>query len=82
MKILKRTFAIAAIAAALAAIPVQTAGAFWGPHPGIGPWRHSYVYDPGYRFGAPEAKRYIRDLYLYGPTYARWNQQRRYGHWW
>lgn len=46
---------------------------------GVGPWRYSYVYDPQYRRGPPTMRAYIRDLYLYGPAYANWKQQRRWG---
>jgi hypothetical protein len=83
MKIVKRVLFVAGVAA-LAALPTQTAGAFWlGPGPGIGPWRHSYIYDPGYRWGSPAMRGYIRDLYLYGPAYANWRQQRRSTYrWW
>jgi len=84
MKIAKRVLMVAGIAAALAVIPTETAGAYWlGPGPGLGPWRHSDVHDPSYRRGPPAVRSYIRDLYLYGPTYASWSQHRRYGYgWW
>lgn len=84
MTISKRLLAAAGLATALLAIPMQTTHAYWiGPAPGIGPWRHGYVHDPNYRFGPPGVRQYIRDVYLYGPTYAGWNQQRRYGYrWW
>jgi hypothetical protein len=83
MNILKRALVAAGIAAALVAIPAEIAGAYWlGPGPGIGPWRHNYIYDPLYRWGAPGQRSYIRDLYLYGPTYAAWRQNRRHGLWW
>jgi hypothetical protein len=82
MKILKRALVAAGVAAALIVIPTQTAGAYWGgPAPGIGPWRHAYVYDPNYRFARPAVRSYIRDLYLYGPAYAAWRQHRRYHRW-
>jgi hypothetical protein len=81
MKIVKRVIVAAGIAAALALIPAQT-GAYWFG-PGLGPWRHAYVHDPAYRWGSPWTRNYIRDLHLYGPTYASWNQRRRYGRgWW
>jgi hypothetical protein len=84
MKIIKRILVAAGIASALVAIPIQSAGAYWfGAAPGLGPWRYSYVHDPIYRIGPPAMRRYIRDLYLDGPTYASWNQQSRYGYgWW
>lgn len=82
MKILKRVLVAVGIAVALLAVPLQTANAFWpGPAPGVGPWRHAYVHDPNYRWGPPTVRNYIRDLYLYGPAYASWRQQRRYGYW-
>jgi hypothetical protein len=40
------------------------------------------VYDPAYRWGSPTMKQYIQDLYLRGPQYANWRQQRRFGYWW
>ena len=84
MKALKRVLATAGVAAALILIPIQTADAYWpGAGPGFGPWRHSYVYDPAYRWGPPAVKNYIRDLYRRGPAYANWHQSRRYGYgWW
>ena len=84
MKISKRLMVAAGVATVLAAVPMQTANAYRvGPGPGFGPWRHAYVHDPNYRWAPPVLRRYIRDLHLYGPTYATWNQQRRYGyHWW
>jgi hypothetical protein len=84
MKISKRLMVAAGVAAVLAAIPMQTANAYWvGPGPGYGPWRHAYVHDPNYKWGPPTVRRYIRDLHLYGPSYAAWNQKRRYHqHWW
>jgi hypothetical protein len=45
--------------------------------PVAGPWRNAYVHDPAYRWGSPVMKQYIRDLYLRGPGYANWRQQRR-----
>jgi len=55
MKIVKRILVAVGIATALVAIPIQSAGAYWlGPAPGLGPWGHSYVYDPIYRFGPPQ----------------------------
>ena len=84
MKISKRLIVAAGVARVLAAIPMQTANAYrFGPGLGFGPWRHTYVYDPNYKWGPPVMRRYIRDLNLYGLTYATWNQQRRYGYrWW
>ena len=60
-------------------IPAQQAAAWWG-----GPWhgggyRHAYIHDPAYRHAPPAMKRYIRDLYRYGPAYAELNRWR---HWW
>ena len=82
MKILKRALVTLGVAAALIAIPTQTATAYWGgPAPGLGPWRHAYIHDPNYRFAPPRVRSYIRDLYLYGPVYANWHQHRRY-RWW
>jgi hypothetical protein len=81
MKLGRHLLLSAAVAAALIAIP-QAVSAYWlGPAPGVGPWRYSYVYDPQYRRGPPTMRAYIRDLYLYGPAYANWKQQRRWG-WW
>ena len=82
MKISKRLMVAAGVATVLAAaVPMQTANAYWlGPGPGLGPWRHAYVHDPNYKWGPPVLRRYIRDLHLFGPTYAAWNQQRRYGY--
>lgn len=57
--------------------PYSAYGGGWGPNL----WRrHTYVYDPAYRWGPPRGRSYIRDLYLYGPGYAGW--KRRYRHWW
>jgi hypothetical protein len=83
MKTLKRVAVAAGVAAALVMIPAELANAYWpgvGPH--LGPWRSAYVYDPAYRWGSPAMKQYIRDLYLRGPGYAGWRQQRRFGYWW
>jgi hypothetical protein len=83
MKLIKRWLIAAAAVVALVAIPIQTASAFWwGPSPGVGPWRHSYVHDPAYRWGSSVSRNYIRDLYLYGPVYANWRQHRRFRYWW
>jgi hypothetical protein len=84
MKTRNRLLVAFGVATMLAAIPMQTANAYrFGPAPGFGPWRHAYVHDPSYRWGTPAMRQYIRDLHLYGPTYAAWNQQRRYGYgWW
>jgi hypothetical protein len=65
--------------ATLLAVPVQTANAWWGGGPWSGPWRHSYVHDPAYRWGPPHMRTYIRNLHLYGPVYADWKQRRLYG---
>ncbi|MGD2081384.1 MAG: hypothetical protein PVF91_00335 [Chromatiales bacterium] len=74
--------AVAGIAAMLA-MPVHQAEAWWGPWYGTG-WRNSYVYDPAYRYAPPQMKQYIRDLYLRGPGYATWREHRRhpYRYWW
>lgn len=82
MKIGKRVIIAAGIAAVLALIPAQTSA--WGlaPAPGIGPWRHAYVQDPNYRFGPPAVRNDIRDLDLYGPVCADWNQRRHHGWRW
>jgi hypothetical protein len=83
MKAIKRIAVAAGIAAALVMIPTQVANAYWGwGGPLAGPWRNAYVHDPAYRWGSPTTKRYIRDLYLRGPGYAAWRQQRRSGYWW
>ena len=76
MKRLGKVLAAAGIAA-LVALPAQQAEGYrWGP--GYGTVRHTYVYDPAYRFGPPTVKRYIRDLYRYGPGYASWRRHWRY----
>lgn len=81
MKIAKRFLVAVGVAAVLAAIPMQTANAYWfGPAPGFSAGRHIYVHDPNYRWGPPALRRYIRDLNLYGPSYAAWKQHRRYGY--
>jgi hypothetical protein len=83
MKIVKRVALAAGIAAALIMIPTQVANAYWpGAPPVAGPWRNAYVHDPAYRWGSPVMKQYIRDLYLRGPGYANWRQQRRRSNWW
>lgn len=74
MKTLLKILTAAAIAA-LVALPTEV-GAFWGP--GVGAWRHNYIYDPAYRFAPAWQREYIRDLYLHGPAYARWRQLRRF----
>lgn len=78
MRRLNKMLAAAGIAA-LVALPVQQAEAYWwGGSPWYGgAWRHGYVYDPTYRWGSPSARRYIRDAYRYGPQYAQWRQYRR-----
>jgi hypothetical protein len=82
MKTIKRVLVAGAIAATLLTVPMGTAEAYWlGPGAWVGPWRHSYVYDPNYRWASPVMRSYIRDLYRYGPEYARWSQFRRY-RWW
>ncbi len=80
MKTMQRVFVAAGIVATLLAIPSQTANAFWYGS-GYNPWRHAYIHDPGYRWGPPPMKAYIRDLHLRGPGYAHWKQSRRYA-WW
>jgi hypothetical protein len=80
MKHVKRIVFAIGIAAALVALATQMANASWGP--GYGAWRHAYVHDPAYRYAHPLVKRYIRDLYLRGPEYAAWRDQRRHGRWW
>ena len=83
MKVVKRIALAAGIAAALIMIPTQVANAYWpGAGPVAGPWRNAYVHDPAYRWGSPAMKQYIRDLYLRGPGYANWRQQRRLSNWW
>ena len=73
MKGLSKALALAA-GLILIALPVQQAGAFWwGPHYGPG-WSNAYMYDPAYRWGSPGTRRYIRDLYRYGPAYANWRR--------
>jgi hypothetical protein len=57
------------------ALSTQQADSYWwGGNPWYGGygggWRHNYVYDPSYRWGSPSMRRYIRNLYLYGPAYA------------
>ena len=82
MRHAKHLLLSAAVATALIVIP-GTVSAYWpGPAPGFGPWRHAYVHDPTYRWAPPAMRRYIRDLYLYGPVYANWSQYRRHGWWW
>jgi hypothetical protein len=82
MKLLKHTMLAAGIAVALIVIPTQTANAYWGG-PGYAAWHNAYVYDPAYRWGSPEQRRYIRDLYLRGQGYADWRQSRRWTYgWW
>jgi len=79
MKHLVKVFVAAGITA-LALLP-QVAGSFWWGSPGYGGgWRNAYKYDPAYRFGSPQARKYIRDLHRYGPAYAQWRQHRKY--WW
>ncbi|MGD8208139.1 MAG: hypothetical protein PVH47_08685 [Thiohalocapsa sp.] len=80
MKISKRVLIAGGVAAALAAIPMEVANAYWGP--GYGAWRHGYVHDPAYRWGTPASRSYVRDLYLHGPGYAEWRRMRRYGWRW
>lgn len=80
MKTQKHVLIAASMAAAMTMMPAQVANAYWLP--GWGAYRHAYVHDPAYRWAPPEQKAYIRDLYLRGPAYANWRQQRRWGHWW
>ncbi len=84
MNILRRILIASGVALALVAIPTLPAQAYWpgGYGPGVGGWRRAYVYDPAYRWGGAATRSYIRDLYLYGPAYANWHQNRRYRHWW
>jgi hypothetical protein len=64
--------------AALLAVPVGQAEAWWGgPWHGAG-WRNAYVHDPAYRFAPPQMKQYIRDLYRHGPAYAALRDYRRH----
>jgi hypothetical protein len=73
----------AAGVAAMLLLPAQETLGWWrGPGPGYGhgPWRHSYVYDPAYRWGSPATRQYIRDLHLFGPGYANWRRMQRW--WW
>jgi hypothetical protein len=79
MKTAKRLLVAASIAAALVMIPTQVANAYWAP--GFSAWRHAYIHDPAYRWATPAMRQYIRNLYLRGPGYAAWRQQRRYSHW-
>ena len=87
MKTTKHLLVAAGIVATLSAIPVENASAYWlGYAPGVGSWSNAYVYDPRHRYGTPEMRQYIRDLYRYGPEYAKWRQYQRrpfnrYG-WW
>jgi hypothetical protein len=82
MTTFKRVLIAAGIAASLVMIPGEVANAYgWGAGSAVGPWRHAYVHDPGYRWGSPTMRSYIRDLYRYGPEYAQWRQTRRFG-WW
>jgi hypothetical protein len=61
-------------------MPFEQAAGWWGGGPWYGSgWRHAYVHDPAYIHAPPAVKRYIRDLYRYGPAYADWNRWR---HWW
>ena len=80
MKTFTRAVVVAGIVAGLAMVPAEVANAYWGP--GYGAWRAAYVHDPAYRWGNAQTRNYIRDLYLRGPEYAAWRQQRRYGWWW
>lgn len=71
--------------AALIFLPTQHAEAYWwgGIAPWYNnPWRHNYVYDPAYRWGNPETRKFIRESALYGPVYAKWQQDRRLWHGW
>ncbi|MGA7982265.1 MAG: hypothetical protein WCA32_18840 [Chromatiaceae bacterium] len=80
MKLGRHLLLAAVVAATLIAVP-EAVGAYW-LGPGFVPWRHAYINDPNYRWGPPSMRSYIRDLYLYGPGYANWNRQRRFGWWW
>ena len=80
MKTMKRILVAIGIAAVVALIPAEVANAYW--YPGWGGWHHAYVHNPAYRWAPPEQKAYIRDLYMRGPGYANWRQQRRWGYWW
>ncbi|MCX7946903.1 MAG: hypothetical protein N2557_08150, partial [Hydrogenophilus sp.] len=70
MKSLKSMLLVTGVAIPALLISAERAHAWWWDGPGIGPWRHAYIYDPNYRWGPPELRSYIRDLYLYGPYYA------------
>ncbi|MDJ0807499.1 MAG: hypothetical protein QNJ78_11775 [Gammaproteobacteria bacterium] len=72
---------ISAIAVTLLLIiPAQQAAGWWGSGPRhVSGYRHAYIHDPAYRHAPPAVKRYIRDLYRYGPAYAernRWRHRR------
>lgn len=72
MKRLHKTLAAAGIAA-LMALPMQTAQAWWGgPGYGYGWWRDAYRYDPAYWYAPPYLRADIRRMYRYGPGYAYW----------
>jgi hypothetical protein len=79
MQILKHVLIAASLIAALSMIPAQVSGAYWPSGHGIA--RHAYLYDPAYRWAPPRQRRFIRDLYRYGPGYAQWRLYRRWG-WW
>jgi len=81
MKLGRHLLLSAAVAATLIAIPQALSAYRFGPAPAVGSRPYSYVYDPQHRWGPPAMRAYIRDLYLYGPAYANWKQQRRWG-WW
>ena len=84
MSRLRKTFAACGIATMML-LPTQQSEAFWGM--GMSPWynnpwRYNYVYDPAYRWGDSETRKFIRESALYGPAYAQWQQDRRLWHGW
>jgi hypothetical protein len=66
--------------AALFVVSAPPAEGWWGRPWHGGGWRHAYVYSPAYRWGSPATRQYLRDLHLYGPTYAQYKRLRRW--WW
>ena len=84
MSRLRKIFTVCGIAT-LILLPIQNTEAYWGG--GMtpwysNPWRYSYTYDPAYRWGDPVTRKFIRESALYGPAYAKWQQDRRLWHGW